>query len=127
MKNSKLSVALVGIGGYGHTYLSALFDDAVQGPQLVAAVDPFPASCGLLPELQRRQIPIYPSMEELHEHHAPELVVIATPIHLHSDHVTAALSAGSHVLCEKPLSSTPAQAAEMSRARDLAKKQVSIG
>jgi predicted dehydrogenase len=55
------------------------------------------------------------------------LVVISTPLHLHCDQTVEALANGSHVLCEKPLSSTPQQAADMIDARDKAGKQVSIG
>jgi predicted dehydrogenase len=127
MSNRKLSVALAGIGGYGHTYLSSLLDDAGHRAQLVAAADPNPSSCVLLPELQRMGIPIYPSTTEMQQRHSPELVVISTPLQLHSDHVVAALEGASHVLCEKPLCSTPQQAAKMIAARQKAARQVSIG
>ena len=39
----------------------------------------------------------------------------------------AALAHGSHVLCEKPLCVTPADATAMTRARDAAGRQVAIG
>jgi len=127
MTNSTLSVALVGIGGYGQTYLSSLFDDNGSRARMIAAVDPNPAACILLPELQRRKIPIYSSIQELQARHSPDLVVISTPLQLHSEQVVAALSGASHVLCEKPLCSTPAQAAKMLAARERAQRQVSIG
>lgn len=37
---------------------------------------------------------------------AVDLVVVASPDHLHARHVLAALAAGKHVLCEKPLAGT---------------------
>jgi len=40
-------------------------------------------------------------------------VYVATPAHLHYDHVKACVNAGKHVLCEKPLGMTVAQAQEM--------------
>jgi len=42
-----------------------------------------------------------------------EAVYIATPAHLHSDQVRASAKAGKHVLCEKPLGMTVAEAQEM--------------
>lgn len=37
---------------------------------------------------------------------APDAVVISSPVHFHEEAVLAALEAGAHVLCEKPLSNT---------------------
>jgi predicted dehydrogenase len=45
-----------------------------------------------------------------------DAVDICLPHHLHKDAVVAAARAGKHVLCEKPLCLTPAEAAEITRA-----------
>jgi predicted dehydrogenase len=42
-----------------------------------------------------------------------DAVYVATPAHLHHDHVKACARAGKHVLCEKPLGMAVAQAQEM--------------
>ena len=42
-----------------------------------------------------------------------DLVVIATPNHMHARHAIAALDAGKHVLCEKPMAASPAEAEAM--------------
>ncbi len=53
------------------------------------------------------------SAEELVERDDVDAVVIATPDHLHGEHAALALSAGKHVLCEKPTSTTRADAARL--------------
>ncbi|MEI2807526.1 Gfo/Idh/MocA family protein [Albidovulum sp.] len=47
---------------------------------------------------------------------AVDVVAIATPTPFHRDMALAALAAGKHVLCEKPLAATAPEAAEMARA-----------
>jgi predicted dehydrogenase len=124
----EISLALVGIGGYGNSYLSTLFEKGPErGLRLAAVADPNPSSCRHLAEIHRQEIPLYPTLEALQKRHSCALVIICTPLHLHSEQTIRALANGSHVLCEKPLSSTPRQAADMIAARDKAQKQVSIG
>ena len=55
----------------------------------------------------------YTSVESLLADAAVEAVYIATPVHLHRDQVTACADAGKHVLCEKPLALTSADAEAM--------------
>jgi predicted dehydrogenase len=50
----------------------------------------------------------------------PDAVVVASPHHLHYPHVAAALEAGGHVLCEKPMTVDPAEA------RDLVRRAVAL-
>jgi len=47
-----------------------------------------------------------------------EAVVVCTPPHVHAEISVAALRAGKHVLCEKPLTRTEAEAEEMVKAAD---------
>jgi predicted dehydrogenase len=48
------------------------------------------------------------------------IVHVATPNHLHVPQVRAALAAGKHVVCEKPLATTAADAAELLRLAEAA-------
>ncbi|GAB90844.1 Gfo/Idh/MocA family protein [Gordonia rhizosphera] len=47
-----------------------------------------------------------------------DVVDVCTPQHLHRDIVVAAARAGKHILCEKPLAATPADAQAMVEAAD---------
>ncbi|MGW4365720.1 Gfo/Idh/MocA family protein [Nocardia takedensis] len=49
-----------------------------------------------------------------------DAVVVCTPPHLHRDIVRAALAAGKHVLCEKPLTRTSDDAAELAERAETA-------
>lgn len=40
----------------------------------------------------------------------PDVVVVSSPHHLHHEHAAAAIEAGAHVLCEKPMTLDPVQA-----------------
>lgn len=57
----------------------------------------------------------YGSYEELVADEKVELVYIATPIGCHFENVKLCLSAGKHVLCEKALTQTAAEAEELER------------
>src|SRR3954469_15200727 len=129
MSQQEITVALIGIGGYGNRYVSALLDAANERPdvRLVAAVDPNPSACMRLADLQAAKVPLYISMDALYADQRPNVVFISTPLHLHAIQTCLALSQGSHVLCEKPLCVTPEQGCEMIRARDRAQKVVAIG
>ena len=115
---SGTTLALIGIGGYGNTYVNQLLDSPhPERFRLVGVVDPAPASCRRLAELEARRVPVYESMEQLYaKREAPLLAVISTPLHLHAGQSGFALSRGSGVLCEKPLCVTPEQSGQMKRA-----------
>jgi UDP-N-acetylglucosamine 3-dehydrogenase len=56
-----------------------------------------------------------------------EIVSICTPDHLHADHATAALAAGKHVLCEKPMCTTVEDARRMVDAVRQSGKKLMVG
>ena len=56
---------------------------------------------------------IYGSLDEMLADPDIDIVHLATPNHLHYPHAKAALLAGKHVVCEKPLSMTSKESAEL--------------
>ena len=66
-------------------------------------------------------------IEDLLRYSRPDAVVICTPNHLHEVHVTAALAAGAHVLCERPLALNLTGIERILAARERAAKVVMVG
>jgi scyllo-inositol 2-dehydrogenase (NADP+) len=65
----------------------------------------------------------YNTIEELIADEAIELIIINTPNYTHFDYATKALNAGKHILVEKPLTATSAEAKELFKlARQVDKK-----
>jgi predicted dehydrogenase len=56
-----------------------------------------------------------------------DAVFVATPPHLHSEMAVAALKAGKHVYCEKPIGVTPAQVRDLVKAAKQSKKVFHAG
>jgi predicted dehydrogenase len=56
-----------------------------------------------------------------------DLVVVATPTHLHAEYAIAAAKSGKHVFCEKPIARTREQAEAMVRACDAAGVTLAVG
>jgi predicted dehydrogenase len=59
--------------------------------------------------------PAYDSMEAMLGDDRVDVVHITSPNHLHHAHAKAALAAGKHVVCEKPLAMTSAESADLVR------------
>lgn len=68
----------------------------------------------------------YRSFEELIGDEAVEVVVVATPSHMHCEQTVAALEAGKHVVCEKPMAPTLAEADRMIAAANASGKVLTV-
>jgi predicted dehydrogenase len=63
-------------------------------------------------------VPAWTDLEAAIEESGAEAVYVATPVSLHSPQTILALESGKHVLCEKPVAMTYAQAATMQKVAD---------
>ncbi|MCI8389051.1 MAG: Gfo/Idh/MocA family oxidoreductase [Clostridiales bacterium] len=125
---NKVKVMLAGIGGYGEGYVRRLFELDDKGKVSVEGlVEPFPQSCKLLGDIKARGWKIYNSLNDFYAEKTCELAVISTPIQFHTSMIMSALSHGSNVLCEKPLTGDVRDIEKLIEARDKAGKFVMIG
>jgi predicted dehydrogenase len=69
----------------------------------------------------------YTDYEQMLAEAKPDITVVATPNVFHKPHALAALNAGSHVLCEKPLALTYADAKEMFATAQQRGKVLTVG
>ena len=107
-------VAIVGLGAAARNiHIPAL--RKIPEARVIGTYDP----------AQRSEFPACGSIEELLET-KPDVVIIATPPDAHPAIAKAALAAGAHVFCEKPLANSVKEADEIARAAAAAKRHVSV-
>ena len=102
MRQTRL--AIIGAGGYGDYCLGLLerFVDPASY-RLVAAIDPFYERVPRYEALRAAGVPFYRTPEEFYAEGFADLVLVASPIHLHREQCIAAMRHGADVLCEKPV------------------------
>jgi predicted dehydrogenase len=109
--NRKLQVGLVGVGGIGRDQHLPGWA-AVPFAEVVGIADTSPAAL----EQAGRLVPEAATFQDWHDlidRDALDIVDICTPNRTHSEIVLAALEAGKHVLCEKPLATSSAEAVRL--------------
>jgi predicted dehydrogenase len=108
-KDGKLKVGVVGLGFIGPAHIEGIRRQGVEVRGIAEST----------PELARQKaeqlnIPMaYASYEEMLQDPAIDVVHICSPNFLHFSQAKQALLAGKHVICEKPLTITSAEAREL--------------
>ena len=107
-KNS-LNVGIVGTGFIGPAHLEALRRNNVRVIGLAEAT----AELASEKAAELGIIKAYPSYEKLLADPDIHVIHLATPNYLHYPHAKAALEAGKHVVCEKPLALNSQESADL--------------
>ncbi len=108
---SGIGAAVVGTGFIGAVHVEALRRLGVQVHGLVGSSHARAAERAAALGLP----PAYESFEAMLADPRVQVVHITTPNHLHYPQAAAALAAGKHVVCEKPLAMTSAETGELVR------------
>jgi predicted dehydrogenase len=119
-----LRVGVIGCGQWGQNYLRVLTE--LDETQLVAAHDLWPQ---MLARVQGRysDVRIRESLDELLGDADVDAVVVATGARSHYTIVSAALQAGKHVLCEKPLTTSTEEAVALTQLADELGRTLMVG
>jgi predicted dehydrogenase len=100
-------IALVGVGWWGRKILDVL-QAAPEEIRVVRAVEPNVESVKAV--CAEKDIPLSADYADALRDRTVDAVVLATPHALHGPQIEAAVAAGKHVFCEKPLALTKAGA-----------------
>jgi predicted dehydrogenase len=108
MARKKYSVGVIGLG-FGRAHIPAF---QANGCDVVAVCQRNQETARTV--AARYNVPaIFDRWEQMLEDAKPDIVVIASPPHLHREIALRALEQGAHVLCEKPLAMTAAEGRDM--------------
>ena len=114
-----LKVGLVGIGGISRRHMVGWH--ASPHAQLIAGAD---VNEEALKTWSQTHGIATSSFEEMLENPAIDIIDICTPNMYHTPLALAALRAGKHVICEKPLAPTPEEIRKLIAARDASGKEL---
>ena len=127
----RVNVAVVGLGLMGVTHLRAYLQN--KSARVVAVCDAvrLPVKgvlAGVAGNIKKtadirlgKQVKVFRQLEEVLAEPELELVDLCTPTPLHREQSMAALRAGKHVLCEKPLARTSADASKILKVAESAR------
>jgi predicted dehydrogenase len=137
METAKVRVGLIGIGAIGRTHFGCYKN--TPDAELVALCDVdsrklegdwSPQGFNLGAQDARREdlsaFRTYNDWKAIIADPEIDMIDVCLPIALHAEVATAALKAGKHVLCEKPMARTSAQCGEMEAAARESGKQLMI-
>jgi predicted dehydrogenase len=121
-------IAVIGCGTVvDQYYRGALAKLEARGiARVVALVDPDAGRAAALAR-QFRSTRAFSTPQDAYAAVAPDLTIIASPPSLHAVHALAAFAAGSHVLCEKPMAASVADAQRMVVAARAAGRVLAVG
>jgi predicted dehydrogenase len=111
----KLKVGIIGMGGIANSHAGGWA--AAPNAELVAGSD---VNTAVFPRWQQEYGLSYVAVnpDDILNDPSIDIIDICTPNNYHADLAIRAMEAGKHVLCEKPLASTPADIRRMIEARD---------
>lgn len=104
-----IHIALTGLNGYGGHFVEVLLTEGSEAYQLTAVVSRNPEKSEYFERIRQAGVSIYTDLASCLEQEEVQLVIIATPMHIHAQEAMLALDHNASVYCEKPLACTLSQ------------------
>jgi predicted dehydrogenase len=124
--NSAVGVGMIGVGNRGAYVMKSVLE--TPGTKVVAVCDIKPDRVDKAATAAARDNPqTYKDFRRLLEDKSVDAVHISTPCDLHVEMAIAALRAGKHVYCEKPVGITPDSINELVKAVKASKRVFQVG
>lgn len=113
MKNSIHGVAIVGFGGMGSHHAKL-----IQGLERMSIAGIFDILESRQEAAEKEGLFAYDSLEQVLTDSKVDIVLIATPNHVHKDIAIEAMKAGKNVICEKPVTLNSVELSEIMEASE---------
>ena len=110
-EHKKVSCAVIGLGGFGKHYVRLLSNNS--RAILTAVVSPSAFTKEITLNLETKR---FADAQSVFDDPSIDAVIIATPLNTHAELAVAALTAGKHVLLEKPLAVNITEAERIKKA-----------
>jgi predicted dehydrogenase len=124
--SDRVHVGIIGVGMQGNWLLSSAI--TLPGVECVSACDLYDGRHTLAREITNKpNLPVTRRYQELLADKDIDCIIAAVPDHWHKQIVIDAVSAGKDIYCEKPMSHTAAEGAEMVDAQKRTGRIVQIG
>ena len=123
----KLRAALIGSGGIANICHVPGYLNVADRVEIVALCDIRPEAIERTRERFALNVPGYADFRKMLRSEKIDVVSVCTPNSVHKPATLAALNAKCHVLCEKPIATSAADARAMIRAAKKNRKQLMIG
>jgi len=130
-QNSKMSIGMIGAGGRGRYLTERAYAGNAGRMDVTAVCDAFTSNLArgkdLIQTKSGKTPKTFADYRDLLNDKTIDLVVIATPEHLHHRMLLDAIAAGKHVYVEKPLAHTVEEAQEIMKAAAKSKSVIQVG
>ncbi|MGB6200868.1 MAG: Gfo/Idh/MocA family oxidoreductase [Candidatus Acidiferrales bacterium] len=127
--DTRIGYAILGLGRLATEQIMPAFG-RVKHAKLVALISGTPEKARVLAGeygLPESKIYGYDDFNRIRDDQSIQAIYVVTPNALHHEHVLKCAAAGKHVLCEKPMSATAAEAEDMVAACAKADRKLMIG
>ena len=121
----KVRYALIGCGKFGNRHMEAL--TVIPEVEIVALCDGYKEKCEAIKAQYSLDANCYTDPKEMLANEEIDIVTVVTSDQSHKEATVAALKAGCHVLCEKPMALLSEDCEEMIKAADETGKLLMVG